>query len=75
MPPDVLCHILRYCCDGDVYQLDLLRPLSRSFRASVAMVRAYFCPFRDGIVQDLISIIDRCAVVLITCYRRHEGNL
>ncbi len=74
MPPDVLCHILHCCCDGNVYKLDLLRPVSRCFRTSVAMVCTCPCLFRDGVTQGLIMIIERCAVVLIPCNRRHEED-
>lgn len=72
MPPDVLCHILHYYCDGNLYTLDLLRPLSRNFRASVAMVRA--CPCISETVSlkaspQLMIAVQTCATLAIADMR------
>ena len=38
IPCDLLCRILQYCCDGNVYNLDLFSTVSKSFRAAVLTV-------------------------------------
>ena len=40
IPFEVLCDILKRCSGGNIYELAVLRAVNRTFKASVAMVRA-----------------------------------
>ena len=58
IPCDLLCRILQYCCDGNVYNLDLFRTSSKAFRAAVLTVCNFSNLLADGIAQlSLVALM------------------
>ena len=72
LPTGVLCDIMQRCCDNSIYNLATLRAVSKTFRASVSMVRAYQMTITHMCSQASLHLGDCLTDMLIPDDRRYE---